>query len=95
MVPNALQRGRLSSGLRRTDQQVAAELEVQRHQLGIEMRGKLANPRVGRLGGLGIGAQIERNPFDPRTVSGDVIRPQPLVRLLFGLSQISLGPGDR
>ena len=34
VVPDALQRGRLSSGLRRTDQQVAAKLEVQRHQIG-------------------------------------------------------------
>ena len=81
MIPNALQIGWLTAGLRRTDQQIATELKIERRELRIKTGGELAHPHVGRLIGLSVRSQIERYPFDPRTVSRDVVGFQPGIAL--------------
>ena len=95
MIPNALQIGWLTAGLRRTDQQIATELKIERRELRIKTGGELAHPHVGRLIGLSVRSQIERYPFDPRTVSRDVVGFQPGIALFPRTRQIGLGPFDR
>ena len=61
LVPDALQIGRLPAGPRTADEQVTAELEIERRELRIGAGGEILDPLVGRpIGGFRL-AQVQRD----------------------------------
>ena len=72
LVPKPLQVGRLRAGPRRGDQEVAAELEIERRKLRIVAVGERLDPPVGRLVDLGRRAQVEHDAAEEPLMVGHV-----------------------
>ena len=95
--PDALQVGRQSAGPRGADQQVAAEVEIQRRQRGIGPR-PAANPAsrsVGRQRAVGGRGQVQLHAVEPFLVIRLLCRAEFVERFLRRLVEIALRRGDR
>ena len=68
LAPQALQVGRQAAGPRAADQQVAAELEVQRGQRGVRLpAAKALQPFVGRER-IGLAGTVQRQAHTPEVL---------------------------
>src|SRR5205085_1262673 len=95
----ALEVGGLRAGPAAGDEEVPAELEVERGKLRVVVPHRIADPLVRRPpGGLG-GAQVERDPAEETPVLGDVVLEEAVEGaaggLLDGLPGILLGVAAR
>jgi hypothetical protein len=90
-----LQVGRLRAGPRATDQQIAAELEVERGKLRVVALGEGLDPLVGRTLRGGGAAQVERHAAEEPPVLGDVLLAERVEGLLGGRGDGRLRGGGR
>ena len=94
VVPDALQVGRLSTGLRRADEQVAPELEVGRHEEGVVGLLEVLHPLVRRDVGIPVFAQMERSTVLELLVVFHMAALGIGIVLADSLRQVVLGTGD-
>ena len=71
-VPLALQVGGLASGLRRAYEQVAAKLEIERHEVVVGCVLEVAYALVGGLVGIFVGPEVEAHAVELLLVAGYV-----------------------
>ena len=80
VVPQALQVGRLATAATGSDQQVAAILEQQCHQLGIRARGEAFDTRIGRFCSRLGRAQVQAHALEQLAMAVRTLVAQRLVR---------------
>ncbi|MCY1169162.1 hypothetical protein D9M73_91810 [compost metagenome] len=84
LIPDALQRRRLAARSRRGDEQIAAILQIQRRQRGIDRGRARRNARVGWQRRRRAGAQIDLHPAEQRRMIRHMRPSQRGVALSFG-----------